>query len=231
MSSARSEFLAGVRAELPIVVGVIPFGVIYGVLAVNAGIPPIVAIAMSSIVFAGSAQFIAAELIGVGIPALVLWMTTFIVNIRHMLYSASLAPYAQHLSRPWRWLLAYLLTDEAYVVTALRYENDDPSPFQHYFWLGSGLTLWTNWQIWTIVGVVFGTQIPASWSLDYTLALTFIGMVVPVLKNRPMLAAALSAGAVALLFDGLPHKLGLMLAALTGIVVGTLLENMSEKRV
>lgn len=225
MPSARSEFVAGVRAELPIIIGVIPFGVIYGVLAVSAGIPPVVAIAMSSVVFGGSAQFIAAELIGAGIPALVLWLTTFIVNIRHLLYSASLAPYAQHLSRPWQWLLAYLLTDEAYIVTVLRYEEQAQNEFQHYFWLGSGLTLWINWQFWTVIGVVFGTQIPASWSLDFTLALTFIGMVVPVLKNRPMLAAAFSAGVVAVLTFALPYKLGLMLAALSGIAVGTLLEN------
>ena len=229
MPSPRSEFIAGVRAELPIVVGVIPFGVIYGVLAVGAGIPPVVAIAMSSVVFAGSAQFIGAELIGLATPAVALWLTTFIVNIRHLLYSASLAPYAQHLSRPWRWLLAYLLTDEAYVVTVLHYEETEPNGYRHYFWLGSGLTLWGNWQLWTIVGVVFGTQIPASWSLDFTLALTFIGMVVPLLRNRPMLAAALSAGAVAVLAYTLPYQLGLMLAALTGIAVGTALESFSKQ--
>ncbi len=237
MSSARSEFIAGVRAELPIVVGAIPFGIIYGVLAVNAGIPPLIAIAMSSIVFAGSAQFVAAQLIGAGIPALVLWLTTFIINIRHMLYSASLAPYAQRLSRPWKWLLAYLLTDEAYVVTALHYEATPSNNYQHYFWLGSGLMLWVSWQLSTIIGVVFGTQIPASWSLDYTLALTFIGMVVPLLKSapsrpldRPMFAAAVSAGIVALLTFTLPYKLGLMLAALTGIVVGVWLENQQLAR-
>lgn len=226
MPTAKQEFLAGVRAELPIIIGVIPFGIIFGVLAVGADIPPIVAMAMSSIIFAGSAQFIDVGLIGAGTPGVIIWLTTFIVNLRHMLYSASLAPHTRHLSAGWRWLLAYLLTDEAYVVTAVSYEEaGENRPNKHYFWLGAGITLWANWQFWTAVGILFGEQIPASWALDFTLALTFIGMVVPLLKNRPMLAAALSAGIVAVLSNGLPYKLGLMLATLVGIAVGVWLES------
>jgi 4-azaleucine resistance transporter AzlC len=225
MPTPRSEFLAGIRAELPITLSVSPLGLIYGVLAVSAGMPPALAIASSSIVFAGSAQFIGAQLIGGGAPALVIWATTFIVNLRHLLYSAALGPYTVHLSRPWRWLLAYLLTDEAYVVTAVYYEQTDtPLALRHYFWLGSGLTLWSGWNLTTAVGVLFGTQMPASWSLDFTLALTFIGMVVPLCRYRPNLAAALVAGAVAVLANGLPYRLGLMLAALTGIAAGVLVE-------
>ena len=128
MPSPRSEFLAGVKAELPILLGVIPFGLIYGVLASGAGLPASLSLAMSSIVFAGSAQFIAAQLIGAGTPALVLILTTLVVNLRHMLYSASVAPYVKHLRPPWKWLLAYLLTDEAYAVTILHYQEADDAP-------------------------------------------------------------------------------------------------------
>ncbi len=229
--SARHEFLAGVKAELPIVFGVIPFGIIYGVLAIGAGLPPLLAQLSSMIIFAGSAQFIDVQLIAVGTPAPIIWLTTLIVNLRHLLYSASLAPYVQHLSAPWKWLLAYLLTDEAYVVTAVSYEQTpDNRPKMHYFWLGSGLALWANWQFWTGVGILFGTQIPSSWSLDFALALTFIGMVIPLLTNRPMVAAFISAGLTAVLFNALPFRLGLMLAALVGICVGLLLELRQSER-
>ena len=222
---ARKELLGGIRAELPITVGVIPFGLIYGILAVSAGLSPLLAVASSMIVFAGSAQFIGAQLIGVGAPALVIWATTFIVNLRHLLYSAALGPHAAHLPRRWQVLLSYLLTDEAYVVTALHYdERHAPSPYRHWFWLGAGLTLWTTWQLSTMAGVFFGTQVPESWSLDFTLALTFIGMVVPLLRFRPNLAAALIAGAVAVLTFSWPYKLGLMFAAMCGIAAGVLFE-------
>jgi len=221
----RSFFFDGVRAELPIVLGVLPFGLIYGVLAVSAGMSPALSVASSVIVFAGSAQFIGAQLIGAGAPALVIWATTFIVNVRHLLYSAALSPYAAHLPRRWQLLLGYLLTDEAYVVTAVHYEAGHESlENRHYFWLGAGLTLWMSWQMSTITGVFFGTQVPASWSLDFTLALTFIGMVVPLCRYRPNLAAALVAGAVGVLANGLPYRLGLMIAALSGIAAGALLE-------
>ena len=185
-STARSELIAGIKAEIPITLGVLPFGLIYGVLAVSAGLPPVLAIATSSIVFAGSAQFIGAQLIGAGTPGLVIWLTTFIVNLRHLLYSTSLGPQTAHLSRPWKWFLAYLLTDEAYVVTALHYQDESiPLRHKHWFWVGAGLTLWVTWQLSTTAGVFFGALLPASWSLDFTLALTFIGMVVPLCRERP----------------------------------------------
>ena len=223
--TARAQFLAGIRAELPIVLGVLPFGLIYGVLAISAGLTPLLAVASSMIVFAGSAQFIGAQLISAGTPALVIWATTFIVNLRHLLYSAALAPHTTHLSRRWQLLLGYLLTDEAYVVTALHYDrNHTPPEDRHWFWFGAGITLWTAWQLSTLAGVIFGTQVPESWSLEFTLALTFIGMVVPLCKYRPNLAAALVAGAVGVLTHGWPFRLGLMAATLSGIAAGVLFE-------
>lgn len=228
MSLPRSEFIAGVKAELPILLGVIPFGMMYGVLALGAGLSPAAAQAMSSIVFAGSAQFVGAQLFKVGTPGLVMLLTAFVVNLRHMLYSASVAPYLKHLNWRWKALLAYLLTDEAYAVAITHYHRTDDaphlSPYRHWYFLGAGLALWTMWQISTAIGILLGAQIPASWSLDFTLALTFIALVVPALNDRPSVASALSAGVVAVLLAGMPYKLGLMAAAMTGIVVGLLLE-------
>src|SRR5512136_1584816 len=114
MFSSRTEFLNGAKAELPILLGVLPFGMIYGVLALQAGLPPVLALAMSSIVFAGSSQFIGTQLMAQGAGGLVIVVTTFIVNLRHALYSASVAPYLGRLPLRWKMLLAYLLTDEAY---------------------------------------------------------------------------------------------------------------------
>ena len=221
---ARSEFLAGVKAELPILIGVVPFGLIYGVLALDAGLSPFQTQAMSVIVFAGSAQFIMAQLFALGTPASVIVITAILVNLRHALYSASVAPYVKHLPGRWRFGLAYFLTDEAYAVTINRYQRGGDSPNKHWYFLGAGLALWTTWQISTSAGILLGAQIPNSWPLDFFLALTFIALVVPALEDWAAAAAALTAGLVSVLAFNLPFKLGLVVAALIGVAAGMLVE-------
>jgi len=197
---------------------------IYGLLALGAGLPAGTAQAMSVVVFAGSAQFVSAKLIGEGAPALVVVATVVVVNLRHALYSASVAPFVRRLNAGWKALLAYLLTDEAYAVAITRYLRDgdraDVSPHRHWYFLGAGLTLWGAWQVSTAVGVFLGARVPESWSLDFTLPLTFIALVFPALRDRASSAAALAAGVLAVVAVGLPYKLGLLLAAAAGIAVG-----------
>ena len=230
MSTNQKYFWAGVRAELPLLVGVAPFGMIYGVLALNAGLAPAPAQMMSSIVFAGSAQFITAQLIREAVPGLVIVLTIAVVNLRHILYSASIAPYLHTLPVRWKVLLSYLLTDEAYAVTILHYEKQDSVPNGHWFFLGTGLALWTCWQLSTAAGILLGATLPESWPLDFALPITFIALVIPALKDRPAIAASLTAGIISLLAYRLPYKLGLMLAGLMGILVGTWLEGRKSPR-
>lgn len=222
--TAARQFWAGVRAEFPLLVGVFPFGMIYGALALNAGLSQAAAQAMSSIVFAGSAQFVTTQLVRGGAPALVIVLTIFVVNLRHALYSASVSPYIESLPRSWKTLLAYLLTDEAYAVTIVEFQRNRHNPHKHWFYLGAGLALWTIWQISTAAGVFLGANVPADWALDFTLALTFIAMLIPLLRDRPAIASMLAAGATALLAYDLPYRLGLVAAALAGILTGMLLE-------
>lgn len=225
MRESSRNFWAGVRAEIPLLVGVFPFGLIYGALALSSGLSQAEAQMMSSVVFAGSSQFIAAQLVHLAAPGPVIVLTIAVVNLRHMLYSASLAPYLSHLPVRWKALLSYFLTDEAYAPSAIYYEKEGATAAGHWFLLGAGLSLWLVWQATTALGILLGSAIPESWSLDFALPLTFIAMVVPVLKTRPAAAgAALSAGVTALLAYSLPYRLGLVLAALVGIAAGTLLE-------
>lgn len=222
------EFFAGMRAEIPLLIGVFPFGMIYGVLALEAGIPPLQAQAMSSIVFAGSSQFVVTQLVSLNVPSLVIVLTIFVVNLRHALYSASIAPHVQNLSPTWKLLLGYLLTDEAYAVAITRYSDEETpgtTPYGHGFFLGAGLALWSTWQISSALGIWLGAVIPTAWQLDFTLALTFIAIVIPQIRDRASLAAAALAGIVALLAFGLPYKLGLVVAALTGISTGLFVES------
>jgi 4-azaleucine resistance transporter AzlC len=228
--SRRSEFWGGVRAQLPILLGTSPFGLIYGILAMKNGLPVDVALGMSMFVFAGSAQFIAAPLFA-STPGMMIVLTTFVVNLRHMLYSASVAPYVRHLSRVWKYVLAFLLTDEAYAVTITYYERgglgDVHRTNRHWYFLGAGMTLWVSWQISTMIGVFVGAHMPEGWELDFTLALTFIALVIPVLKDRPAVLAALTAGMVALVAHGLPYTIWLIIAVLAGITMGVISEGAS----
>ncbi|MBW8012171.1 MAG: AzlC family ABC transporter permease [Chloroflexi bacterium] len=224
----KSEFWAGVRATLPLVVGAIPFGLIFGAVAVTSGITPAGTSAMSAIVFAGSSQFIAAGLVASGASTAIIVVTTLVVNLRHALYAATLAPHMKHLPQRWLLPLGFWLTDESFLVTANRFDQADKSPFKHWFFLGSAIFMYSNWQIVTFIGIIAGQAIPdpRSWGLDFAMIVTFIGMLVPLVKNRPTLIAILVAGITALLSNNLPNQLGLIIAALLGILAGVVAENL-----
>jgi 4-azaleucine resistance transporter AzlC len=220
------EFWRGAVDTLPMMLGAAPFGLIFGTLAAPSGLSAGGALGMSLIVFAGSSQFIALSLLAAKASLVVLVLTTFVVNLRHALYSASLLPHVAGLSQGWRAMLAFWLTDETYAVVQLRYGAEDASPHKHWFQLGSSLAMYLNWFAWTVVGVFLGQSMPQlqKLGLEFAMAATFTGIVVPLLRTRPMVASALVAAAVALLGRDLPYKLGLMLAAFAGVAAGMALE-------
>ncbi len=228
--SPQSEFLAGGRDTLPLIVGAIPFGLIFGTLASSSGLSFVGAIAMSIFVFAGSSQFIALGLLAAGTSWPVIVLTTFVVNLRHLLYSVTLVPSVRWLPQRWKIPLAFWLTDETFAVVVSRYNQSDNSPHKHWYYLGSALFMYLNWQICTVLGLTVGQLLPnaTAWGLDFAMSVTFIGMVIPYLRNKPMVVSVLVSGTVALLTYPLPNKVGLILAALAGIVAGILAENFSN---
>ncbi len=227
----RDEFINGVKAIFPLVVGAIPFGIIFGALAVTSGLSPAGTISMSLFVFAGASQFIAAGLIASGTSVFLIIATTFIVNLRHVLYSATLAPYVKDLPQKWLVPLGFWLTDEAFVVTIQRYQEKDTSPHKHWFYFGSAVFMYFNWTLCTYLGVKAGQSIddPASWGLDFAMIVTFIGMLIPMIKSKPIILAVLSAAISSLIFNNLPNQLGLFLAAIIGISAGVFGESIWSK--
>lgn len=223
--SRSASFAAGARDTLPMLVGAAPFGVIFGTLVPANMVADWQGQLMSLSVFAGSSQFIAVGLMGQHTGMLVIWLATFIVNLRHMLYSATLLPYVAHLPARWRWLLGFLLTDETFAVVDAHYRKHSREETGHWYFLGSGVAMYVNWQCWTLLGLLFGSIFPKlqSMGLDFAMVATFIAIVIPQLNRRPQLAAALTAGAVAWLLRELPYKLGLLAAIGAGVAVGVLL--------
>lgn len=217
-----AEFWAGARDIVPLVIGAIPFGLIFGTLALSSGVSVWGAIALSSIVFAGSAQFIAIGMVATGTAWPLIVLTTFVVNLRHLLYSMSLLPHVETLAQRWKIPMAFLLTDETFAVAIRRYEAANGSPHAHWYYFGAAIVMYVNWQMCTWLGIAIGQRIPdaTAWGLDFAMSATFIGMVIPYLKNRPMRVAVVVAGLAALLANPLPHKLGLIVAVLCGIAAG-----------
>lgn len=226
MRSPRREALAGARDIIPLVVGAIPFGIIFGTLAQGSGLSFEATLGMSAFVFAGSSQFIALGLLAAGSTLPLIVLTTVVVNLRHMLYAASLLPYVQGASQRWKAVIGFFLTDEAFAIAIRRYLQPDPSSHKHWYYLGAAVTMYANWILCTWLGLTVGQLIPnaAAWGLDFAMVATFIGMITPYATTRPMVGAIAVAGIVAVLANGLPHKLGLMVAAIAGVAAGFWLE-------
>lgn len=228
MATRQHAFFSGVRASSPLILGMVPFALIAGIAAVNAGLSRFEALAMSYIVFAGAAQLAAVDLVGQQAPAVVIVFTALIINLRFFMYSAAIAPHFQGVSTYARSGLAYLLTDQAFAVAMTAY-NQGRNSHKAWYYLGAAMTMWLTWQIGTSIGVFLGTQVPKSWSLEFAIPLTFLALLLPALKDRPSVIAAISAGALAVIGAGLPYNLGLFLAALGGIVAGVLSDKRSHR--
>ncbi len=231
MSTRKHEFISGARDTFPLLLGAFPFGLIYGALAVASGLSPAAGMIMAALVFAGASQFIAVGLVAAGVPVVIIILTTFIVNLRHMLYSATLLPYLKTLPQKWRIPLAFWLTDETFAVTIRRFQREDGSVYKHWYQLGSSVAMYLNWQFWCDMGLVLGDRIPdaSSWGLDVAMPVTFIGMIIPFVRNTAMVVCVLAAGASSLMTLGLPYKLGIIVSAFVGIFSGMITARIARK--
>lgn len=214
-------FLLGVRDVAPMMLGVAPFGMITGVSAAAVGVGPLEAVGMSALVFAGASQLAGLALLGQAASFWVIVLTTFMINLRMAMYSASLAPYLARLRPRTRLGLAYLMTDQAYAFSILRFRRQpEPSFPRRDYYLGVATPLWLLWLSTTAAGALLGAQVPEAWQLDFAIPLTFLALLAPAVRDRPSLVAALVGGSLALLGRDLPYNLGLVIAALLGIAAG-----------
>ena len=222
MDAATNEatWSDGVRAVAPIVLGVAPFGLVFGVTAIAADVPALAAWASSILVFAGASQFAIVEILGNDGAAVVALLTAIVINARMIMYSADMGRYTVDISWPAKSGVAYLLTDQAYLVTAHRFPDPRHAPGAISFYLGAGLTLWLTWQVTTTTGMLLGAAVPEVWSLEFAIPLTFMALLVLAIRDRPGAVAAVVGGVIAVVGVGLPYNLGLPLGALAGVVAG-----------
>lgn len=219
MSQHREAFRRGVVDVLPVVLGVVPFGLIAGVAATEAGFDLAHALGFSIAIFAGASQLAAIDLLGRDAPALVAIGTIVVINSRMLMYGASIAPHLAREPLPRRLGAAYLLVDQVYALCIARFVAEPDLPRLPYY-LGTGLPLWVNWVAWTAVGAIAGAAVPDAIPLGFAVPLVFLALLVPAMHDRPTIAAGVAAGVVATVAAPLPANLGMPLAAVTGIAVG-----------
>ncbi|MFC6673000.1 AzlC family ABC transporter permease [Marinobacterium aestuariivivens] len=229
-NSGKEAFFGGARALLPAAPGVIPFGLVTGVTAIEQGLSPGTTIGMTLLFYAGSAQMAALQLLRNDALPLIILVTVLVINLRFLMYSASLAPHFHRLPRRWKWPLSYMLSDQAYVLSILRFSSADGARHGHCFFAGAALAMWLTWQLSVMAGVFLGAGIPANWSLDFAIPLVFLALLIPAIRNSASLAAACVGGLVAVLAVGMPYNLGFLLAAVCGIGTGLVVERLRPEK-
>ena len=216
----RKRFLAGVRAQSPPLVGIVPFGLVTCVSSIAAGLTPLETLAMSIACFSGIVQLVAVQLYAAGAPLVVILATAAVLSLRLVMYSAGLAPWLGHLPLRWKLAVSYVLTDHAYALGMVEFTHHPERGNEHWYLLGTGAISWLVWQVAVAAGIFVGAQVPPSWGLDFGFALTFLALLVAVVPDRPSAAAAVVGGCAALAAYYLPLRLGLVTAALAGIAAG-----------
>lgn len=223
-SRAREEFAAGLWGSLPLTVSVAAYGLIWGALARQAGLWPLEVAAMSIIVMAGSAQLAAVPMMAAGAPAGLVILTTYVINLRHYLMAASLAPYVRHLPRWALALMAYGISDEPYALTIARWRRH---PAHVAYFAGSVIGIYGAFFSSSALGGFLGSAIRdlERYGLDFAFAAVFLALLLPQVRDRKAVAVAIISGVLALIFAHLlPGKWYIVVAGLGASLAGALLE-------
>jgi predicted branched-subunit amino acid permease len=220
------SFKTGFVDMLPTMVAISTWGLVMGVAMVKSGLTDNMAALMTVIVYAGSAQLTSLPLIEAGAPLWLIFAAGFVVNIRFIIFAAALQPYFRRFSWVKRLILGYLTSDIVFVLFMSRYADHRKKGTRDQLWYFLGVIVpgWLSWQASSLAGIYLGNLVPQSWSLDFAAILAIVGIIVPLVKTRPMAVSILVAGAIAWVGQPLPLRLGLAAAVVGGVVSGVLAE-------
>jgi len=224
MNNKFKIFLKGIKDVSPLMIPVVPFGIIYGVIGMDLGIGPYMTLGLSIIIFGGASQIVLLQLFSGGASSLVILSSVGAVNARHILYGAVLSEHLSGLKLSWKIVLSYVMTDQAFAVSNNYFKKDNKDNNQQYHLLGSGLTCWTIWQISTILGIVLGSVIPEELGLSFTISLTFLALLISDFRKFKNIIVMLVSGLVATIgYNTIPFKAYIIVAALTALIAAALL--------
>jgi 4-azaleucine resistance transporter AzlC len=227
----RSAFMQGLAAGAPFIITAIPFGLLFGVLARDAGLDMAAIMGMSLLVIAGASQFAALAQMQENAPAFFVVLTALAVNVRMAIYSASLAPHLGSASLWKRAIAAYVLFDNTYAIGYREFEERPERPVNDkiQWFLGCALPVTVAWIAMSVAGALLGKAIPESLALDFAVPIMFLAIIAPMLRTLPQLVAALTGIIFALLLNGLPYGTGLIVASVLAMMAGAETERRSAK--
>ena len=218
MQPRKKIFFQGFLDILPLMIPVIPFGIIFGAIGIELGFGPYITYASSIIIFSGASQIVIFQLLSAGASSLVAVTSSSVVSTRHLLYGAVVSQHINKLSIYWKIGLSYILTDQAFAVSNEFFLKNKNNKFKHYHLLGSGLTLWFIWQITTIVGIILGSIVPEELGLTFTIPLTFLALLVSYLRNYDHLVVIILSGITSIIFFNAPFKSYIIISSLIALV-------------
>jgi 4-azaleucine resistance transporter AzlC len=216
-------FIKGILDILPLMIPVVPFGIIYGVIGVEIGFSPMEVFAMSFVIFAGSSQIAFAQLFAAGASPLVMISSVAVINSRHILYGAVLAEYLGKLRLTWKILLSYLMADQAFSVSSAYFKKNVKNKNVHFHMLGSGLTLWSLWQLSTLIGIVLGNIVPAQLGLEFAIPLTFFSLILSELRKLDHVIIILISGICSVLTYNFPFKIYIIFSAIFSLAISIMI--------
>ena len=223
MYSKFNTFLKGTIDILPLMIPVVPFGIIFGAIGIELGFGPYLTYSTSIIVFSGASQIVLLQLISAGASSLVAITSSSVVSTRHLLYGAVISQYLNHLSIFWKIGLSYLLTDQAFAVSNEYFKKNNENKYKHFHLLGSGLTLWFIWQLTTIIGIILGSIVPEELGLTFTIPLTFLALLVNYLRSIDHIIVIVVSGMMSVLLFEMPFKSYIIFSSLIALLIATIL--------
>ena len=229
-AASRAAFRAGVIECLTLIPSYVPFGLVCGVAGVQAGLGEWGAVALAAFAFAGSSQAVLTQFLQGGAPLVIAVLSGLVVNLRMAVYSAAISSRIAGATRKERMLWAAFLVDQTFISNETRHQRGEHMDHPLAFYLGCALTLWPWWVLMNAIGAFAGAKLPTSWQLDFTIPLSFVAMVVPLLKSRSQILAAVAGGAAGVLLYSMPLKTGLIAACVLGTCVGMLVDTLLARR-
>lgn len=229
-SKVKSAYRQGVRDGAPFILVIVPFSILFGVLATEAGLTVFETLSFSVVVIAGAAQFTALQLMTENAPTLVVLASALAVNLRMAMYSASLTPHIGGAPLWQRAIAAYFTVDQSYAISITKFEETPDMSLEEKvaYFFGTVTPVCPLWWVFTLVGALIGEAIPASFALDFAVPITFLAIIAPALRTRAHVGAAITAAFLSLLFVSVPYNLGILLAGIGGMMVGARLEAHAE---
>ena len=217
MSNKKRNFMVGIFDVLPLLLPVVPFGIIFGAIGIELGFGPFITYATSIIIFSGASQLVFFQLLSSGASSVIAITSSSVISSRHLLYGAVVAQYLSDLSLTWKLFISYLLTYQEFAVSHEFFKKNKYDKYKHYHLLGSGLTLWIVWQITTIIGILLGSIVPDELGLTFTIPLTFLALLINYFRKIEHLLIILLSGILSLIFFNAPFKSYIILSSLISL--------------